>query len=89
MYACLLVWGITRHADNLEFRMTNIEASQAQRLLDGLMQELRALDEMIVEITGSVLTADSVSIQRMKNRRVVLREQVSQLESMLIPNLDA
>ncbi len=69
--------------------MTNIEASQAQRLLDGLMQELRALDEMIVEITGSVLTADSVSIQRMKNRRVVLREQVSQLESMLIPNLDA
>lgn len=56
--------------------------------LQGLKQEHRDLDEAI-ERLGRDPTSDQLLLRRMKKRKLQLRDQITCLESKLIPDLDA
>lgn len=59
-----------------------------QQWLDQLRVEHRDLDEVIYHL---VRTAhhDNMRIQRLKKRKLKLKDMISKLESELIPDLDA
>ena len=53
--------------------------------LDMLRAEHRTIDLMIQELEG----ADMIRIQKLKKRKLALRDQISILESMLYPDIIA
>ena len=53
--------------------------------LDQLRAEHRTIDLMIQELAG----ADILRIQRLKKRKLMLRDRISILESMLYPDIIA
>jgi len=59
----------------------------AERLQD-LKQEHRDLDDAI-ERLGRDPTSDQLQLRRMKKRKLLLRDQITVLQSKLIPDLDA
>ena len=69
-------------------RSAALEQSEIVRWLADLRTEHRDLDEVIhcLQETGH---ADSMKIQRLKKRKLKLKDSISKLESELIPDLDA
>ena len=59
----------------------------AQRLLE-LREEHRDLDRAIYSMSQEP-TVDQLQLRRMKKRKLKLKDWISHLESMLIPDLDA
>jgi len=55
--------------------------------LSELQLEHRALDEAINSMT--VTGADELNIRRLKKRKLKLKDQISILQSQLIPDIDA
>lgn len=55
------------------------------RQLHGLRSEHRDLDSVISRL-GEQPTIDQLQIQRLKKRKLVLRDQILRLESRLIPD---
>jgi hypothetical protein len=53
--------------------------------IDMLRAEHRTIDLMILELEG----ADMIRIQKLKKRKLALRDQISILESMLYPDIIA
>jgi hypothetical protein len=53
--------------------------------LDQLRAEHRTIDLMILEIAG----VDMLRIQRLKKRKLLLRDRIATLESMLYPDIIA
>lgn len=69
--------------------MMNIdEQREVYARLVRLRQEHRDLDDTIVRLGESVYS-DELQIRRMKRRKLMLKDQIHQLESRLIPDLDA
>ncbi|MFU8831552.1 MAG: YdcH family protein [Wenzhouxiangella sp.] len=56
--------------------------------LQGLKQEHRDLDDAIERLARDP-TSDQLLLRRMKKRKLQLRDQMTCLESKLIPDLDA
>ena len=56
--------------------------------LEQLRVEHRDLDEIIHDLY-SLPNADNMKIQRLKKRKLRLKDMIIRLESELIPNLDA
>lgn len=69
-------------------RSAALEQSEIVRWLTDLRTEHRDLDEVIhcLQETGH---ADSMKIQRLKKRKLKLKDSIAKLESELIPDLDA
>lgn len=65
-----------------------MNAEQAAQWLDKLRSEHRDLDQVIASLIDAGHT-DSLTIQRMKKRKLRLKDMIAQLESELIPDLDA
>lgn len=67
-----------------------MEMNQAQirELLARLAQEHRDLDDVIARI-GEKAPFDQLQVQRLKKRKLVLKDQMLKLESQLIPNIIA
>lgn len=65
-----------------------VEQSEIQRWLEQLQLEHRDLDEVIVHLIDS-RHHDSMRIQRLKKRKLALKDMIAKLESELIPDLDA
>ena len=65
-----------------------MEQSEVVHWLTGLRVEHRDLDEVIDHLvkTGH---GDDMRIQRLKKRKLKLKDAIAKLESELIPNLDA
>ena len=65
-----------------------MERPEIERWLEELRVEHRDLDEVIHHL---VLTThhDSMRIQRLKKRKLKLKDMMTKLESQLIPDLDA
>ncbi len=53
-----------------------------------LLSEHRDLDDVITRITESG-PFDQLQIQRLKKRKLLLKDQISQLESQLLPDIIA
>ncbi len=53
-----------------------------------LRTEHRDLDEVIARVTESP-THDTLQIQRLKKRKLVLKDQITKLESRLLPDIIA
>jgi hypothetical protein len=69
-------------------RMTEQEEEELRRELLQLRQEHRDLDAAIAAIveTGDI---DTIRIQRMKKRKLVLKDRIAAIEDRLLPDIIA
>ncbi len=65
-----------------------METAETVRWLEQLRVEHRDLDTVIEEL-GQLPTVDSMRIQRLKKRKLKLKDMITRLESELIPDMDA
>lgn len=61
---------------------------QAQRKLDALRQEHRDLDDVILRLSEDP-HHDQLQLQRLKKRKLGLKDQILKLESQLLPDIIA
>lgn len=59
-----------------------------QRRLAELMSEHRDLDDIIGQVTDSG-PFDQLQIQRLKKRKLMLKDEIAKLESQLLPDIIA
>ena len=59
-----------------------------RRRLDELSTEHRDLDDVISRVTEEV-PFDQLRVQRLKKRKLALRDQIAKLESLLLPDIIA
>ncbi len=69
--------------------MNHFDPSRIQHLLNDLILEHRALDDLVQLAMENPLFTDTLKLQRMKKRKLQLKDEIAKLESMLIPDLDA
>jgi len=65
-----------------------MEPAEIARWLEELRIEHRDLDE-VIKYKIETRHSDSMRIQRLKKRKLRLKDMITKLESELIPNLDA
>ncbi len=68
--------------------MTKEDPAEIRRLLAELREEHRDLDQAIERMTLGPWQ-DQLRLRRMKKRKLKLKDWIAQLESKLIPDLDA
>lgn len=66
----------------------NLDEEKLKEHLEQLRLEHRDLDEAIDHMLHSG-TVDMLKMQRMKKRKLALRDMISKIESMLIPDIIA
>ena len=69
-------------------RLTEEEEREVRRELAELRQEHRDLDVAIVALADS-REPDSIRLQRMKKRKLVLKDRIAVLEDRLLPDIIA
>lgn len=69
-------------------RLTDQEEREVRRELAELRQEHRDLDAAIHALAESS-RPDTIQIQRMKKRKLVLKDRISGLEDRLLPDIIA
>lgn len=65
-----------------------MDEAETRSWLEEMRVEHRDLDEIIRHLIDT-RHADSMRIQRLKKRKLRLKDMISKLESQLIPDLDA
>ena len=68
--------------------MTEQEESELRAQLGRLRQEHRDLDAAIEALQGSP-AADVIQVQRLKKRKLVLRDRITHIEDQLTPDIIA
>lgn len=68
--------------------MRDSEIATIRQKLEALQSEHRDLDDVIDQITGGS-TFDQLQVQRLKKRKLMLKDQIAQLESELLPDIIA
>ena len=68
--------------------MNQSDNEVVKQKLAHLLSEHRDLDDVITRITESG-PFDQLQIQRLKKRKLLLKDQISQLESQLLPDIIA
>jgi len=68
--------------------MEEAQIENIRQKLARLYSEHRDLDDVISQITGSG-PFDQLQIQRLKKRKLMLKDQILQLESELLPDIIA
>lgn len=69
-------------------RLTAEEEAEIRRELAELRQEHRDLDDAIAAMVDSG-RADTIRIQRMKKRKLLLKDRIAALEDQLLPDIIA
>ena len=64
------------------------EAAELERELSRLKQEHRDLDTAIEALEG-IIAGDQLQVQRLKKRKLFLKDQISRLEDHLTPDIIA
>ena len=78
-------------ADNGEiWLMSNVpvDADQLERRIEALTLEHRDLDDVIHRL-HELPTADRLQMQRLKKRKLIIKDVIEKLRAQLIPDLDA
>ncbi len=68
--------------------MSELDKDRIREKLQELRTEHRDLDEALLRL-GSAAVPDMLSMQRMKNRKLVLKDMILKYESMLIDDIIA
>jgi hypothetical protein len=68
--------------------MTADETRELQRRLDVLRSEHRDLDDVIARLADKE-GADQLLMRRLKKRKLALKDQISAVESALVPDIIA
>jgi len=68
--------------------MRDSEIATIRQKLEALQSEHRDLDDVIDQITGGS-TFDQLQVQLLKKRKLMLKDQIAQLESELLPDIIA
>lgn len=68
--------------------MESLSQDQIRQLLETLKNEDRDLD-FLIENNTAQSGIDQVQIQRLKKRKQALKDEIAQLESMLLPDIIA
>jgi hypothetical protein len=69
-------------------RLSQEEEREIQRQLAELRQEHRDLDEAIAAMTSAPV-ADTMGIQRLKKRKLALKDRIAKLADRLLPDIIA
>jgi hypothetical protein len=69
-------------------RLTDQEEREIRQELAELRQEHRDLDAAILALTESP-NPDTIQIQRMKKRKLALKDRISSLDDRLLPDIIA
>ena len=77
-----------RGAPAINNQLTNEEIQSLRSKLDELRLEHRDLDDVIDHLVESDYP-DQLQLKRLKKRKLRLKDQIQQVESRLIPDLDA
>ncbi|MEE8173358.1 MAG: DUF465 domain-containing protein [Alphaproteobacteria bacterium] len=64
------------------------ERKDLEKLRAELLSEHRDLDDVIARLTGEV-SFDQLQVQRLKKRKLMLKDQVGLLEDKLLPDIIA
>lgn len=64
------------------------DEEQLQRRIEALTLEHRDLDDIIHRL-HELPTADRLQIQRLKKRKLIIKDMIEKLRDQLIPDLDA
>jgi hypothetical protein len=64
------------------------EQEPLRRRLEELRQEHRDLDDVITRLTDTPIV-DQLQLQRLKKRKLMLKDQMMQIESRLLPDIIA
>jgi len=65
-----------------------VDTEQVERRIEALTLEHRDLDDVIYHL-HEVPTADRLQIQRLKKRKLIIKDMIEKLRDQLIPDLDA
>jgi hypothetical protein len=68
--------------------MTETDSLELRATLARLREEHRDLDAAIVALEGAAVQ-DRIQVQRLKKRKLVIKDQIGRIEDMLIPNIIA
>ncbi len=68
--------------------LSEVERAELRRQLERLREEHRDLDAAIEALDGAG-AADRLQMQRLKKRKLALRDRLSQLEDLLTPDIIA
>ncbi|NKB50390.1 MAG: DUF465 domain-containing protein [Alphaproteobacteria bacterium] len=88
-----VIWGpVVRKIERwTEFRVASDDTPDKEELrqrLQALQSEHRDLDDVISRISGEA-PFDQLQIQRLKKRKLVLKDEISRLEDILLPDIIA
>jgi hypothetical protein len=64
------------------------DREELQRQLEELISEHRDLDDVIARITEEA-PFDQLQVQRLKKRKLQLKDQITKVESLLLPDIIA
>ncbi len=70
-------------------RLSELEEEEIRRELAQLRLEHRDLDLAIAAMIESPKTVDTIRIQRLKKRKLVLKDRIATLEDRLLPDIIA
>jgi hypothetical protein len=73
---------------HINHKLTNNEIFRLTEQLDELRIEHRDLDDILHHLVDSMYP-DRLQIQRLKKRKLRLKDSIKKLESRLIPDIDA
>lgn len=66
-----------------------ISKDELQAILLQLIEEHRTLDEAITALGAETAGFDQIKLQRLKKRKLGLKDQISQLRAMVVPDIIA
>lgn len=66
----------------------SVDREELRRKLEELVSEHRDLDDVIARITEEA-PFDQLQIQRLKKRKLQLKDQIAKVESLLLPDIIA
>lgn len=72
----------------MDQKRIDLTQEQAKLLLEQLRSEHRDLDDVIARIAEAI-PFDQLQVQRLKKRKLALKDQIAKLEAFLIPDIIA